>query len=242
MDEPMSLAAPAELAPHGTATGLHGVRQCPRHRAGTRVRCRSRPDRLVGSETGSVYFDPLHAGEDPGQLLNLVQMGDGAAAIILARDDSTPGPRLSNTFFSQIGLGCKAGLAFSAGGSDAPVLGAGVPEFEHDYAAVRVSGPELFDHGAVVGSSVARCRCRGGGPCHPASGERADGGAAGPAPGPRETRRVFVNAGRIGNTGPAAMWLALAELRSRLDPGARMLALGAEATKFMFGGFSYVHG
>jgi 3-oxoacyl-[acyl-carrier-protein] synthase-3 len=54
--------------------------------------------------------------------------------------------------------------------------------------------------------------------------------------------RIFVNADRLGNTGSAAIWLALAELRPALVPGARVLALGAEATKYMFGGFSYVHG
>ena len=52
----------------------------------------------------------------------------------------------------------------------------------------------------------------------------------------------IVNAGRLGNTGSAAIWLALAELRSSLEPGASVLALGAEATKYMFGGFHYVHG
>jgi 3-oxoacyl-[acyl-carrier-protein] synthase-3 len=57
-----------------------------------------------------------------------------------------------------------------------------------------------------------------------------------------EPSRVFVNADRLGNTGSAAVWLALAELRSRLEPGASVLTLGAEATKYMFGGFHYVHG
>jgi 3-oxoacyl-[acyl-carrier-protein] synthase-3 len=56
-----------------------------------------------------------------------------------------------------------------------------------------------------------------------------------------EQSHVFVNADSLGNTGSAAIWLALAELRSRLDPGRRALALGAEATKYMFGGFLYVH-
>jgi 3-oxoacyl-[acyl-carrier-protein] synthase-3 len=57
-----------------------------------------------------------------------------------------------------------------------------------------------------------------------------------------EPKRVFVNASRLGNTGSAAIWLALAELRSTLEPGATVLALGAEATKYMFGGLLYVHG
>jgi 3-oxoacyl-[acyl-carrier-protein] synthase III len=54
--------------------------------------------------------------------------------------------------------------------------------------------------------------------------------------------RVFVNAEELGNTGSAAIWLALAELRKSLRPGASVLALGAEATKYMFGGFHYVQG
>ena len=57
-----------------------------------------------------------------------------------------------------------------------------------------------------------------------------------------EQSHVFVNADSLGNTGSAAIWLALAELRSHLDSGRRVLALGAEATKYMFGGFLYVHG
>ena len=38
---------------------------------------------IVGSETGSVHFDPLRAAEDSGQLVNFLQMGDGAAAVVL---------------------------------------------------------------------------------------------------------------------------------------------------------------
>jgi 3-oxoacyl-[acyl-carrier-protein] synthase-3 len=53
---------------------------------------------------------------------------------------------------------------------------------------------------------------------------------------------VFVNADRLANTGSAAIWLALGELGSSLDRGARELGLGADATKFLLGGFSYVHG
>ena len=74
---------------------------------------------------------------------------------------------------------------------------------------------------------------------HQANGRMAD--LLGPLLG-IEPRRVFVNAERLGNTGSAAIWLALAELRSSLGPGASVLALGAEATKYMFGGFHYVHG
>jgi len=32
---------------------------------------------IIGSETGSVYFDPQQASEEHGQLVNLMMMGDG---------------------------------------------------------------------------------------------------------------------------------------------------------------------
>jgi 3-oxoacyl-[acyl-carrier-protein] synthase-3 len=53
--------------------------------------------------------------------------------------------------------------------------------------------------------------------------------------------RIVVTADRLGNTGSAAIWLALAQLRPTLKPGETVLALGAEATDFMFGGFRYCH-
>ena len=195
---------------------------------------------IVGSETGSVYFDPQRAGEDVSQLVNLVMMGDGAAAIIVGPDDSGPGARISNNFFGQIGLGRRSGFALAAGGSDQPFAKRGSIDFEHDFEAVRASGPELFYRGAEA------ARALGIGVetvdhvvPHQANGRMAE--LLAPFLG-IEQSHVFVNADRLGNTGSAAIWLALAELRSRLDPGRRALALGAEATKYMFGGFLYVHG
>ena len=195
---------------------------------------------IVGSESGSVYFDPQRAGQDVSQLVNLVMMGDGAAAIVVAPDDSGPGGRISNNFFGQVGLGRRSGLALVAGGSDHAFTEGGSIEFEHDFAAVRASGPELFYRGAEA------ARAFGIGVetvdhvvPHQANGRMAE--LLAPFLG-IEQSKVFVNADSLGNTGSAAIWLALAELRSHLDSGRRVLALGAEATKYMFGGFLYVHG
>jgi 3-oxoacyl-[acyl-carrier-protein] synthase-3 len=195
---------------------------------------------IVGSETGSVYFDPQRAGQDASQLVNLVMMGDGAAAIIVGPDDSRFGARISHSFFGHAGLGRRPGFSLAASGSDQPFVKSGAIEFEHDFAAVRENGPALFFHGAAIarelgtGVEVADHVIP-----HQANGRMAE--LLGPFLG-IETRRVFVNADRLGNTGSAAIWLALAELRSRLEPGESVLALGAEATKYMFGGFHYVHG
>jgi 3-oxoacyl-[acyl-carrier-protein] synthase-3 len=194
---------------------------------------------IVGSETGSVYFDPQRAGEDAGQLVNLVMMGDGAGAIVVGPNDSRPGARISSNFFGQIGLGRPPGFALAGGGSDRTFVEGGALEFEHDFAAVRDGGPELFSHGAAVARAL-------GIPVdtadrvipHQANGRMAE--VLAPLLG-IEARRVFVNADRLGNTGSAAIWLALAELRSNLQPRAHVLVLGAEATKYMFGGFHYAH-
>jgi 3-oxoacyl-[acyl-carrier-protein] synthase-3 len=195
---------------------------------------------IVGSETGSVYFDPQRAGEDPAQLVNLVQMGDGAAAIILGADDEKPGARISNNFFGQIGVGRTPGFTLAAGGSDMPFVASGALEFAHDCTAVKTHGPELFAHGAAAAHELGvSVHAVDHVIPHQANGRMAE--LLGPYLG-IEPRHVFVNAHHVGNTGSAAIWLALAELRSTLEPGARVLALGAEATKYMFGGFSYRHG
>ena len=195
---------------------------------------------IVGSETGSVYFDPPRAGEDKSQLVNLVQMGDGAAAIILGPDDLRSGGRIANNFFGQVGIGRTPGFTLSAGGSDMPFVDGDALEFDHDFAAVRISGPELFQYGAAVARELeVDIDTVDHVIPHQANGHLAE--LLGPYLG-IEPRRVFVNADHLGNTGSAAIWLALAELRSTLAPGASVVALGAEATKYMFGGFCYLHG
>jgi 3-oxoacyl-[acyl-carrier-protein] synthase III len=192
---------------------------------------------IVGSETGSVFFDPVRAAEDAGQLVNMVQMGDGAAAVILAPDDDRAGPRLSHVYYGQMGRGRAPGLTVADGGSDTPSCSAGFPEFRHDFVAIHRSGLELLLHCAAAAERT------GGGPAdyvlpHQANG-RMDAILTGPLGLARE--RIVVTADQLGNTGSAAIWLALAQRRPYLTPGQTVLALGAEATDFMFGGFRYCH-
>jgi 3-oxoacyl-[acyl-carrier-protein] synthase-3 len=201
------------------------------------LRAGAGPIAIVGSETGSVFFDPVRAAEDAGQLVNMVQMGDGAAAIILARDDDRAGPRLSHVYYGQMGRGRVPALTVADGGSDTPSCSVGFPEFRHDFAAIQRSGLELLLHCAAAAERT------GSGPAdyilpHQANG-RMDAILTGPlgvAP-----ERIVVTADRLGNTGSAAIWLALAQLRPTLKPGDTVLALGVEATDFMFGGFRYHH-
>ena len=191
---------------------------------------------IVGSETGSVFFDPVRA-EDAGQLVNMLQMGDGAAPIIQARHADRAGPRLSHVYYGQMGRGRAPALTVADGGSDTPSCSVGFPEFRHDFAAIQRSGLELLLH------CVAAAERTVSGPAdyilrHQANG-RMDTILAAPlgvAP-----ERIAVTADRLGNTGSAVIWLALAQLRPVVIPGQTVLTLGAEATDFMFGGFRYCH-
>jgi 3-oxoacyl-[acyl-carrier-protein] synthase III len=184
---------------------------------------------IVGSETGSLFFDPDRVREDRGQCVNLVQMGDAAAAIIVA--PAAPDRSLiSGAWFGATGLGRPPGLQMHAGRH----------EFDHDYGRIAKSGPALFSAGVAAAASqgidVASADYV---VPHQVSGsirsQIADHFGI-------ERERVFGNAERVGNTGSTAIWLALAELRGGgLSSGARVVALGAEATKYMHGGFLYEH-
>src|SRR6266481_2956478 len=123
------------------------------------LRAGAGPVAIVGSETGSVFFDPHRAAEDADQLVNLVQMGDGAGAIILARDDDRGGPRLSHVYYGQAGRGRLPGLSIADGGSDAPSCTVGFPEFRHDFAAIRRAGLDLLLHCAAAAKRAGIWPC-----------------------------------------------------------------------------------
>jgi 3-oxoacyl-[acyl-carrier-protein] synthase-3 len=206
----------------------------------------ARPVGIVGSETGSVFLDPDALTGRPDQLVNLVQMGDGAGAIILGPACSGC-DSLSGAWFGAAGLGRPPGLQMRSGGSAAPSGGSGPLIFDHDFAAIFRHGAALFAAG-MAASPGLRAEDADRIVPHQVSG-RIGGQLARRLGLPPE--RFFVNADRIGNTGSAAIWIALAELRADARGAAerlgtptarRTLVLGAEATKHMHGGFSYVAG
>ncbi len=205
----------------------------------------AQPVVIVGSETGSTFFDPARLADDTGQIVNLVQMGDGAAAVVLAPHKKSESERhgtgvLSRAFYGQIGNQREPGFSLCHGGSDCPSSPEGVLEFSHAFADVRTNGPELF----VAGLKAAAAQ--------QIDIEAVDYILPHQANGLMDVlmeqhmgidrKRVVVNADKVGNTGSAAIWLALAMNRSAMKPGEKLLALGAEATKYMFGGFLYQHG
>jgi 3-oxoacyl-[acyl-carrier-protein] synthase III len=197
------------------------------------------PVAIVGSETGSVFFDPRRAAEDSGQLINLIQMGDGAAACVLASEVTTSAAQVSRVFHGYSGWGLDPGFSMTSGGSDFAPTGGSIPEFTHDYLSVAEHGTGLFVDGLVAARQLGinRSAVNYFIP-HQANGHMARLLAAQIE---LDETRIFVNADRIGNTGSAAVWLALAELRTRLQAGDSVCVLGAEATKYIFGGFQYVH-
>ncbi len=186
----------------------------------------ARPIAVVGSETGSLLFDPCAAEHDPEQRVNMMQMGDGAAAVILHRPQSGV-DAINAAWFGSIGLGKTPGLRI-----DSSLPG----HNRHDFAGILANGHELFEAGvaAAARSGVAIGDVDRIVP-HQVSGrigvQVATHFGFDPA-------RSFGNARHVGNTGSAAMWLALDELRhGALPSGQKALFLGAEATKYMHGGF-----
>ncbi len=193
------------------------------------------PVLIVGSEVGSVYFDPTRLAEDPAQWVNALQMGDGAAAVLLGADSEATGPRLSSAYFGQMPDPPAPGLQLVAGGSDHVGL-SGVAHFDHDFDGVRRHGLALLEAGhdvlAAQGHALAEAQWV---IPHQASGRVAEVVAEhfGLA-----LDRVSKHGQRVGNLGSASIWAALADAFPHLRPGDTALVLGAEATQHSYGGFA----
>ena len=201
------------------------------------------PIAIVGSETGSVFLDPRHVAFDKAQLVNLVQMGDGAGAITLGPiGDATLG-RIELAFYGSVGGNRAPGIALGQGGSGSPHADTThTAHFTHDHEKVRAHGFELLraslrvaTESGVVPDGIDWWLA------HPANGRMAEHVAKWlklPA------EKVICEASVLGNLGSAAIWVALDRLRrsGRLAKGDRVMVLGAEASKYMFGGLLYVHG
>ncbi len=187
------------------------------------------PVAIVGSETGSLFFDPATLDADADQIVNMVQMGDGAGAVIVGA--VAPGrPSIDAAWFGALGGGRAPGISRQHHRL----------RFDHDFAAIRAEGYRLFDAGrdaaAAQGFPIAAARHV---VPHQVSGRI---GALAAARFALQPERVFVQADRIGNTGSAAIWIALDTLRAAAAPGAGIVVLGAEASKHMYGGLAYQHG
>lgn len=99
---------------------------------------------IVGSENGSPFFDMRSEFATREQLINFVQMGDGAGAVLLGPNDDSDSETISDIFVGHIGIGMEPGIAIEGGGSAAPYCEAGVPYFRHRARDVRKSGEKLI--------------------------------------------------------------------------------------------------
>ena len=201
---------------------------------------------IVGSETGSVYFDISEAFIDDGQLVNYMQMGDGASALILTSDHNggqadRGSRRISHCYVGHLGLNQNPGFQLSGAGSGQPVCEWGLPRFEHAAESVREKGPELFlaglravaDQGFKTEDFDYILPHQANGRVDQMLGDYLE----------VDPRKIINDARNWGNLGSAAIWASLTHLinSGRLDAGDRVLVLGAEATKYMYGGFIYEH-
>jgi len=196
---------------------------------------------IVGSENGSSYFAIEEGFLTKEQLVNFVQMGDGAGAVVLGPDDGTGHGIISNMYSGQLDYSMRPGFSLHGGGSANPNCASGLPQFVHDASAVLKNGPELFRAG------VQAIKSRGYSLTdfdwiipHQANGKLAH--AFKEAYG-IDTQRIYVTADRLGNMGSAAIWVSLDRLirSGRLETGHCVLVLGAEASKYLYGGFIYNH-
>ena len=196
---------------------------------------------IVGSETGSSYFRLSRDFVTTEQLVNYVQMGDGAGAVVVGPDDGSGRSRITEVFYGHNGRGKRPGIALEGGGSADPAAGPGLPWFRHDAAAVRRHGAELI-------LDTARALAERGLPLadfdwilpHQVNGRLARQVADAVDV---SAEQVYVSADELGNLGSAAIWVSLDRLRrsGRLEQGHRVLVLGAEASKYLTGGFVYTH-
>ncbi|QBF83680.1 3-oxoacyl-ACP synthase [Shewanella maritima] len=200
-----------------------------------------KPVAIVGVETGSVYFDMSKEFIDTEQLVNYVQMGDGAAACIVGPQatDNSNLALLSDIYLGQVGHDKQPGFYLDSGSND--VGEKRMARFHHNTAAVRAQGSQLFELGWQALQSrgyqlddfayILPHQANG----HIDSLMAKELGI--------EPQRIINDAKHLGNLGSAAIWVSLSRLihSGKLTSGDKVAVLGAEATKYLYGGFVYHH-
>ncbi|MGL6260887.1 3-oxoacyl-ACP synthase III family protein [Vibrio sp. WXL210] len=205
-----------------------------------RIAMLDKPVAIVGSETGSVYFDYQPDFLDKSQLVNYMQMGDGAGGIIVAPETHQGIGTISDCFTGQIGIDKSPGLSLDGGSLSAYTQNTKV-RFHHNARKVRENGQALFEASIqALESRGHRLRDFDYIIPHQASGHidtmLSQALDVDPA-------KIVNDAKHWGNLGSAAIWCSFSSLvnNGKLKPGSKVVVLGAEATKYMFGGFVYCH-
>jgi len=198
----------------------------------------SAPVGIVGVETGSVFFDPHSLRERSAQWVNFLQMGDGAAAVVIGPDQGrVDRPMISAAFFGQAQQAPEPGLRLRVGGSDHAWSDAGSITFEHDFEGVMQEGLTLLSQGrAALAEQGHDLQEAAWVVPHQASGAVAPWLAQQWS---LPLGRVCAHGARVGNLGSASIWAALDDVMQQPQawPGDRAMFLGAEATQYSCGGF-----
>jgi 3-oxoacyl-[acyl-carrier-protein] synthase-3 len=197
---------------------------------------------IVGSEVGSVYLRMERESLDQEQLVNVLQMGDGAGAVLLAAGEEGQGHTIGDMFIGHIGNDREPGLFLDGGGSGAVECASGLPLFRHHSQSVRQQGSDLYlaglqamqQRGYTLDDFAFILPHQVNGHLARLLGDYLQ----------IDRDRIVVDADQLGNMGSAAIWVSFDRLRrsGRLAPGDKVLVLGAEATKYLYGGFVYQHG
>ena len=211
------------------------------------------PVAIVGVETGSVYFSPEVLQKDSSQWVNFLQMGDGAAAVIIGPDTTAgePSTRLatrteagqpagapkwiSHAYFGQCQQPPAAGLCLPYGGSDRSAAPPGPLLFEHNFGAVAEHGIMLLEAGRAV---LADCGIgldladfivphQASGAVAPWLAQHWD----------LPLEKISRHARQVGNLGSASIWAALDQAITAPGGKRTTVFLGAEATQYSYGGF-----
>lgn len=196
------------------------------------------PCAIIGCETGSVYFELSPQFIDQQQLINYMQMGDGAGAVIVTPAHSKQA-LISDIYLGQIGHQRQPGFYLDGGSNNTSTDG--LARFHHDARGVKQHGSQLFQLGlnAILSRGYHLDDFAYILP-HQANGhiDKMLAQALNIDP-----MRIINDAKSLGNLGSAAIWVSLSRLlgSGKLSRGDKVLVLGAEATKYLYGGFVYQH-
>lgn len=192
-------------------------------------------------------FCELESNKEPSvsDMLNLSMFGDGASAIVISSDGE--GGIIEEVQTNSVGFGEKPGMELLGGGSVYPMsqknLDKGLAKWRHDSNLILEKGTELSSKAVV---DMVRLTNRG---------INEYDFIIFPQANPNtlkndikilqkeygvEPEKIFYTVDKTGNTSTSGLFIALDQLKNsnRIKPGNKVLIIGGEASKWMYGGVS----
>lgn len=209
---------------------------------------------LIGSELSSPFLTHKFIGSldalTMSDRINALMYGDGASAVIIKGYDTEEKDGIIAHYMNSVGVGKKPALIFPAGGlahsMNIKMIEKGLHRLKHDYKAISKLGLPLALRSVQHALKVANLKF-----------EDVDKFII-PQTNPNNLydninhliktdknfnweeaqNKIFINADRVGDTGSAALCLALDEMNKRklIKKGNIVMMVGAEASKWTYGG------